>query len=437
MIFHLAWLSLLRRPARHVLLLLLIALAAALPVFIIQLTSGLYNGINRAVEPFPILAGAKGSQYQLVLNTVFLRDKPIGNIPYSEVDKLRASGRASLVIPLAFGDNYRGFRIVGTEPAIFDYVQNRKHGPWLAVAEGKPFEAEGDAVIGSETARLTGLKIGDTFRSVHGLAGNGKGRAHEHPYKVTGILSPVGGPYDTAIIINIHDVWEAHGGGKADHEDAAGAAGETVRKGGIIRKSAVPKVKKDAEPEASHHLQDNEKGDVTAILIQPKGYADAMKLLAAYQNNGKSDVQMVFPAQSVIALYSMVGQSRTFWEAITMGLMAAAVLITLLVMYWSGLARMKEFALIRALGASSTYIQRLMMTENAILLTAGVILGWLAAWGAALITAHMAAKTAAIVMTTTPEPISFLPPVIILITGAAAGFLPAWLVRKKDISQYL
>lgn len=91
MILRLACLSLLRRPARHALLLLILAAACALPVFLIQMAAGLYNGLNRAVEPFPILAGAKGSPYQLVINTVFLRDHPIGNIAYGEVEN---SGRA-------------------------------------------------------------------------------------------------------------------------------------------------------------------------------------------------------------------------------------------------------------------------------------------------------------------------------------------------------
>ena len=111
MMLRLAFLSLWRRPLRYGLLLLLTAVACALPVFVIQLAGGLYQGLNRAAAPFPILAGAKGSPYQLVLNTVFLRDRPIGNIPYGEVETLRQSGKASQVLPLAFGDSYRGFRL--------------------------------------------------------------------------------------------------------------------------------------------------------------------------------------------------------------------------------------------------------------------------------------------------------------------------------------
>lgn len=451
MVFRLAFLSILRRPLRYVLLTFLIALSAALPVFLIQLTSGLYDGLNRAVEPFPIIAGAKGSQYQLVLNTVFLRDRPIGNISYSEVDTLRETNRAQAVIPLAFGDNYRGFRIVGTEPAIFQYVQNQKKGAWLQVAEGAAFSNERDAVIGSETARLTGLKVGDTFKSVHGLAGNGAGHAHEHPYTVSGILAPVGGPYDTAILVNIADIWEAHGGGKAHGEEGHEAAEKPVRTGGIVRsqKAAQPAPALGAATEEAHedhdhddhdhdehsHLAPGEKGDVTAVLIQPKGYADAMKLLSQYQRGG--DVQMVFPSQSIISLYGMVGQSREFWQAVTAVLIVSAILITILVMYWSALARLPEFALLRALGAGSGIIYRVMAIEQCLVLLFGAAAGLLLGWLGSFFAAHLIAGRAAIVMSTAPEILSLLPPALILLLGTAASLIPSWLVRKKDVSRYL
>lgn len=189
----LAFRSLVRRPLRQFLLFLLIMVTAALPVFILQTAGGLYGGINRAVSPFPILAGAKGSAYQLVLNTVFLRDRPVGNIPFSEMEILKNRGETRAVYPLGFGDNYRGFRLVGTDRALFGYRPVKNKDPWLSLEEGALFQEEGEAVIGSETARLTGLKVGDTFRSVHGSSP--KGRAHNHPFRVTGILRPVGGPY--------------------------------------------------------------------------------------------------------------------------------------------------------------------------------------------------------------------------------------------------
>ena len=47
---HLAFLSFIRRPLTRLILLFLIALACALPVFLLQTAGGLYDGINRAVK---------------------------------------------------------------------------------------------------------------------------------------------------------------------------------------------------------------------------------------------------------------------------------------------------------------------------------------------------------------------------------------------------
>lgn len=416
MLVKLALRSLLRRPAQHLLLLLLLAAAAALPVFLIQMTAGLYNGLNRAAEPFPILAGAKGSPYQLVINTVFLRDHPIGNISYAEADRLRAGGKADLVLPLAFGDNYAGMPVVGTEKEIFDYRPRPAEAPWLRVAEGRTFSAPREAVIGTEAARRTGLAVGGTFRTIHGAAG---GHEHEENFTVTGILAPVGGPYDTAILIDISDVWASH-------------AKKETHRGGIAGRGAPPATETAPAVKAPEG-----RGDATALLVHPTGYKEAMQLLYEAQNNRKSEMQLIFPAQTLIALYAMAGQSREFWTLLAGGLIGAAVLIAVLAMYWQSLARMAELALLRALGMGSGAVMRLLLLEECLLLTAGAAGGWCAGWLASCAAARAMAGRAAIVMTTTPEPLSLLPPLLILAAGTLAALIPAHLVRKKDISKYL
>ena len=394
----LAFLSLWRRPLRYGLLVLLTAVACALPVFVIQMAGGLYQGLNRAAAPFPILAGAKGSPYQLVLNTVFLRDRPIGNIPYGEVDDLRQSGKTDRVLPLAFGDSYRGFRLCGTEPEIFSYVVPGEHKPWLRPARGRSFAGTGEAVLGADTARLTGIQVGDVFQSSHGFIG--KGKAHHHPYRVVGILAPVQGPYDKAILVPLKDIWEAHAG--------HGAA-----------------------------LVPGQKGEVTAILVRPKGYGQAMALLAAWQRKKGGPSQLLFPAQSLIALYGMVGQSRKFWITLSLGLLGAATLVTLLALYWDGTSRMEEWALLRALGASRRKTQALLLLEQFLLLLLGSTLGWCLGWGGSLLAAEGIGQQAAVQMSRVPLWQGFLAPALLLGAGTLGGLVPLWLLRKKDIAPYL
>lgn len=240
-------------------------------------------------------------------------------------------------------------------------------------------------------------------------------------YRVTGILAPVGGPYDTAVLIPIEDVWSAH-----RHQPGA------VRRGGLVRKSAPQK----AAPAETPVLAEG-KGDVTAILVHPKGYKEAMELLSAAQRERSGETQLIFPSQTLIALYSMAGQSREFWQLLAGGLIGAAVLITLLSMYWNGLSRLKEFALLRALGAGSGSIARLLAAEQALLLLTGSAAGWLIGWGGSALAARAVAGRAAVVMTSAPVPESLIPPLAVCLLGMLSGLLPAWLIRKKDISSIL
>jgi putative ABC transport system permease protein len=96
------------------------AFSVGLAVALFLLAQGLRLGLIRAVEPFELIAGAKGSPYQLALNTVFLQDVPIGNIPWESYSALSDDARVSFAAPLGFGDSYRGYPVVGTTPDILN-----------------------------------------------------------------------------------------------------------------------------------------------------------------------------------------------------------------------------------------------------------------------------------------------------------------------------
>jgi putative ABC transport system permease protein len=64
--------------------------------------------------------GAKGSELQLVLNTVFHLETSPGKIPWSLYADMKRDPRVSLAIPYAVGDHYRDFRIVGTTAELFE-----------------------------------------------------------------------------------------------------------------------------------------------------------------------------------------------------------------------------------------------------------------------------------------------------------------------------
>lgn len=207
---------------------------------------------------------------------------------------------------------------------------------------------------------------------------------------MVGILAPVKGPYDTAILTDIRDVWEAHG-----------TAAEAQK-------------------------------EVTALLVVPKGYKEAMQLLSLYQR--QKDVQMLFPSQTIISLYAMVGQTKDFWGVLTACLLAVSILITLLAMYWSTLGRLSELALLRALGVGKGDIRRLLLSEAAILLLAGSFTGWLLGYGGGVLTVKLIASHAAVVMETVPDTRGLLIIPFMTVVGTLAALIPAWLIQRKDVA---
>lgn len=436
MLRQIAWSELRHRPWQTLLLTLLIALAIASSVFIAALSFGMHHGLTKATEPFPQIVGAKGSANQLVLNTVYLKDRPIGNISGDLYQDVKNNPLVKQAIPLAFGDNWRGFRIVGTENTIFDYRVKPQSEPWLKVAEGRRFNAPFEAVIGDGAAKLLGAKIGDTFQSIHGATAHG----HVHKdqtYTIVGILAPVEGPYDHAVLTDIRSVWIAHEHHHDhDHEHAADAHEEGHEH---EHEAAVHEEEHEHEHEAAgkpaaQAVNDGEHaataGQVTAVLIQPQGYGQALKLAMEFQQ--RNDAQLVFPAQVIIQLFSLMGQGEKMWWYIGAFFIAAALLVVLSTLYLSGLQRLPERAILRVLGAKRSELLTVTLWQNGLIMVLGGILGYVLGYAGYLGVRSLMATNTAIAL-----PLTFLkePLLIALGTmaiGLLASLIPAWLLARKD-----
>ena len=319
------------RPFQTIAAVAVLALSSALAVMLFLLAQGLRDGLIRAVEPFDLIVGAKGSPYQLVLNTVMLRDVPIGNIKWSDHIALSDDARTDFSVPLAFGDNYRGYPVIGTGDGILRIRRGASERQWLDVAEGRWFEDKFEAVLGAAVAAESKLLIGDSFRTSHGLV---RGDEHEALFKVVGIAARVFGPYDRAIFVNIESIWENHANG--DHDD-------------------------------------DEEDEVTAILVRPATYPDAYSLAVSFQSDANK--QLVFPAQTVTRLFSLMGSGERLMSIVVYSVAACSILTALLVLYWSNRDRRREKALLGALGASRGTLAVISWLEGTFTLLIGALAG--------------------------------------------------------------
>jgi putative ABC transport system permease protein len=234
---------------------------------------------------------------------------------------------------------------VGTTSDIARITVGKSRAPWLSIETGRWFDGAFEAVLGEQVARESGLGVGDTFRTAHGVVMAGEEQEeHAHLYRVVGVAKKAHGPYDRAILVDIKDIWEAH---------------ETHEEG-------------EEEEEEEEHEHEHE-GGVTAILVRPNSYRDAYSLAASFQ--GDSAKQLVFPAQTIIRLFSMIGQGERFLSLVVYAVAGCALLTTLMVLYWSGSARRREQGLLHVLGLPRKTLVFISWMEGTTLLLAGVLLG--------------------------------------------------------------
>ena len=217
------------------------AAGVAMIVVLLLVNAQLQNEFTSNLKGIDLVVGAKGSPMQLILSSVFHLDIPTGNIPQEEAEKLSKHPMVKEAIPLALGDNYRGFRIVGTTPAYpAHYQASLQPG-------GRYWTKEMEAVLGAEVAAKSGLKPGDSFAGSHGLTSGGELHS-EFPYTVVGILEPTGSILDRLVLTGRESVWYIHEHHHHDHDEDVDENHEHHEHG-----------------EHGHHDEDHEGEDVTTI----------------------------------------------------------------------------------------------------------------------------------------------------------------------------
>ena len=387
------------RPLQNLLAVIVMAASVALSVGMLLMSAGLHDSLVQAGKNFPMVMGAKGSPNQLVLNTVFLKDQPIGNFSYTKVLELRNNTNVEQAVPLGFGDNYKGFRLVGTEKEIFTFhgiEKDRKN--WLQLSEGKFFQQPFEAEIGAETATKTGLKVGDTFASVHGVTATANSKSHSEKYKVVGILKPVQGPYDSAVFVSMESIWHQHNHGSQRH------AG-------------------------------NEQQEVTSVLIRPAGYAQSLQLAAQY--NKDRDVQVIFPSKTIIELFSVIGNIEKVLQVFTAAVLLLSLLIIGSSLYWFVVGSVYEQGIMRSLGATAQQIMYLYFKLGMTLVGVGTLLGVALGHSGFQAISYLLQDKVGLYMQAGLVKEEIILVAAILLFGAVCSIIPAYLASRKDIAEIL
>ena len=114
MLWKIAWKNIIHKPLNTSLCVCLLIFGVAIISLLLLIQHQLEQKFERDLQNIDVVIGAKGSPLQLVLSAIYHLDAPTGNIKLEEARKIMKNPYVKEAIPLAYGDYYMGFRILGT-----------------------------------------------------------------------------------------------------------------------------------------------------------------------------------------------------------------------------------------------------------------------------------------------------------------------------------
>ena len=346
-IFKLSLKNIFNKPLSSTISLALLILGIGIISLLLQLNTLIKDQMDNNLKGIDMVVGAKGSPLQLILSSVYHIDSPTGNISLEEAEKISKNRMVGSSIKLLYGDNFKGYRIVGAEKKFIELYNGK-------IKKGKNLSKSFEVLVGSKVYSKLKIDIGDDLISSHGLRETGE--SHEdQSFKVVGLLEPSNSVIDQLIITLPQSVWDVHG--NHDHEEEH---------------------EHDHEEEHEHdHNEEHQHDDreITAMLIKFKSPMNIIQF--PRQINETTNLQAAVPSYEISRLFKLFG-----FGIETLSYLAYLIIIvsgfSLFINLFNSMRERKyEMALIRTLGASRLQLSTMIIFESIILTISGFILGLL------------------------------------------------------------
>ena len=308
------------------------AIGVAIISLVASLSKQLEGNFTKSIGGIDMVVGAKGSPLQLILSSVFHIDAPTGNIPLEEVNKLEKNRLVKELIPLSYGDNYRGYRIVGSNEKLISHYN-------AELQEGHFVSKRLEVVLGAKAARLLNLKIGDSFESSHGL--DAEGQTHEEQaYEVVGVLKTNFTVLDQLILCNLESIWAIH---DHDHSD-------------------------------EEHIDEEHKAKtITAALVKFRSPMGLMSLPRMINEN--TSMQAALPSIEINRLFKLFGTGIQIAKYLAYLIVLISGISVFISLYNSLKEQRNEKALMLTLGASRGKVFIQLLLEGLFLSIIGYLVG--------------------------------------------------------------
>jgi len=361
LILRLAIQSLYSRTLTALLTVLAIALSVMLLLGVEKVRTGARQSFADTISGTDLIVGGRTGGLQLLLYSVFRMGNATNNITWESYQDILKRPEIKWAVPLSLGDSHHGFRVLGTTKDYFERYKFRG-GQSLRVADGKVFDDLFDAVVGADVAAKLGYKVGDRIVVAHGAGSVSFVEHDDKPFRVSGILAKTGTPIDRTVHVSlaaidaIHIDWQS---GARDTEHPVSA--DEVRK-------------MQLEPKA-----------ITAALIGLNSKLATFKVQRFINEYPQEPLTAIIPGAALQELWGLVGIAETALSAVSVMVVATALLGMMTTILTTLNERRREMAILRSCGARPVTILGLLGLEGGLLALSGVVLGVLLLYSALLV----------------------------------------------------
>ena len=386
------------------------------------------SGFASTVSGVDLIVGARTGEINLLLLSVFRIGTATANLSWESVEQLDQQKNVVWTVPISLGDSHRNFRVVGTTQAFFSRYKFGSKQP-LVFDQGQSFEEVAEVVLGARVAGELGYQLGDSLVLSHGMADTSFTHHDQLPFAVSGILAPTGTPIDNALFVGldaidamhsdggseshqaheghdahedhdahneheVHEEHDAHVGPDADedhkaHEDHDGHKGHEVYEEHDAHQDHDAHVGSDAEEDheahedhvdLDHHEEHDQAhdhppiGTVTAVLVGLSSPITTLQVKRWVDEYEEEALLAILPGVALTQLWELVGNVESVLLGISVLILVSSLLGLNAMLLASMRERRREIEVLRSIGAPSSFILSLLMSESLLIVSVGVML---------------------------------------------------------------
>lgn len=410
-LIRLALLSLWNRRLTAALTVVGIALSVTLFLAVETLRTGARASFASTISGTDLIVGARAGDVQLLLYSVFRIGDATNNITWESYRDIAAREEVAWIVPLSLGDSHRGYRVVGTTTDFFARYRYRRD-TGLRFAAGGPFDDLFDTVVGAEVAEVLGYALGDRIVVSHGAGRGGLAAHDDRPFRVAGILARTGTPVDRAVHVSLEAIEAIH----VDWQGGARVEGLSIPVERVRNLDLTPRT-------------------VTAALVGLKSRIATFRFQRFVNGYAEEPLTAILPGAALSRLWSLVGVAERALAAVSLMVVATALLGMVATLLASLEARRREMAILRANGASPRTVMALLTAESGLLALAGAFLGLGLLYGVLFaLRPLLDARFGLYVEIGAPGIRDGVILAAVVGAGVLAGLIPAWRAYRRSLA---